>query len=148
MMHPRATHLSLVPLLAALLVPPAVEAATGPVQALRFARALVAAGYVPSPGAAAQRIAIGPEGELESRVEAAPVSLDQFLMNALRQDDAGLVEEHHPDGSVTIHLQGRFQSASVARIGPAGVRVTCTSGHEGTAKCLHHEAPASGKEER
>jgi hypothetical protein len=145
----RASLLSFAPLLAGLLLtaPPAF-AMSGPCQALGLVRGLVAAGLLPAPGTAAQRVAIGPEGELEARVVDVPILLDQFLVNALRQDDAGLVEEHRPDGSVTIHLQGRYQSASVARLGPHGVSVTCASGHDGTTRCLHEAAPASGREER
>lgn len=41
-------------------------------------------------------------------------------LNAFRTDAEGLEEVVHPDGSVSIDLQGRFQSATVATVRPDG----------------------------
>lgn len=41
-------------------------------------------------------------------------------LNALRTDAEGLEEVVHPDGSVSVDLQGRFQNATVATVGPDG----------------------------
>jgi hypothetical protein len=65
------------------------------------------------------RIAAGPAA-------AAPVLLDPATRDALRRDAEGLVEEYHADGSVSIHLQGRFQSATIAHIGEDGRVTICT----------------------
>jgi len=42
------------------------------------------------------------------------------LKGMLNKSSEGLVEEHHPDGSDTIDLQGRFQSVAVARVNKDG----------------------------
>ncbi len=103
---------------------------------------LAAAGFVvPSPGAndvanegrapgtAALRAYLDPEtGELV--VGPAPSSegeLDADTQNALRRDDEGLVVQHHADGSVSMDLQGRYQSVSVIQINHDGTAsITCT----------------------
>ena len=42
------------------------------------------------------------------------------MAESLRHDDDGLVKEVNPDGSVTVHLQGRFQHAPTATINRDG----------------------------
>jgi hypothetical protein len=83
-----------------------------------------AGGEVATPGTAAMRVAIDPEtGALVSGAEAArladPAADKQAaaeLEQMLNRSDAGLQEVHHADGRVSVNLEGRFMSASVARI--------------------------------
>ena len=42
------------------------------------------------------------------------------LAELINTSTEGLVEQRHPDGTVTVDLQGRFQSAMVATIGKDG----------------------------
>lgn len=80
----------------------------------------------PAPGNAALRAAIDPQtGELVTGPEAARLAgtdkvVDVELEQMLSRSTAGLHEVHHPDGRVSVDLQGRFMSASVARIGADG----------------------------
>ena len=46
--------------------------------------------------------------------------LHTSMAEALRRDDDGLVKEVNPDGSLTVHLQGRFQHAPTATVNPDG----------------------------
>ncbi len=71
-----------------------------------------------APGTAAMRAYLNPEtGRLDvgAGPAAAAESLDPSTENALRRDATGLVEVHHPDGSVSVDLQGRFQSVAVIK---------------------------------
>ena len=77
-------------------------------------------------GSAALRVAIDPEtGSLVP--DLGPVkSLDADLQNMLSRSTVGLEEIHHPDGHVSVDLQGRFMSASVARLDEEGqMETTC-----------------------
>ena len=80
-----------------------------------------------APGSAAMRAYIDPEtGVLTQSHAAGTESADTELDNSLNRSTAGLVEVTHPDGHVSVDLQGRFQSASVARINADGeVETTC-----------------------
>ena len=42
------------------------------------------------------------------------------LKGMLNKSTEGLVEEHHPDGSASVDLQGRFQNVTVARVNEDG----------------------------
>jgi hypothetical protein len=84
-----------------------------------------------APGEAALRATINPEtGRVEvSTVGSnalATVSLDAATTEALRRDTEGLKQTFHPDGSVSVNLEGRFQNVSVARIDENGKVVICT----------------------
>jgi hypothetical protein len=84
-----------------------------------------------APGEAALRATINPEtGRVEvSTIPSgalATVSLDAATAEALRRDTEGLKQTFHPNGSVSSHLQGRFQNVSVARIDENGKVVICT----------------------
>jgi hypothetical protein len=103
-----------------------------------------------APGEAALRARINPEtGQVEvTSVPAAgsstQLALDPATANALRRDDEGLKKVFHADGSVSIDLQGRFQSVSVMRIDGNGRRVICTNNAEHACDMLHgakHPAP-------
>jgi len=81
-----------------------------------------------TPGTAAMRATISPEGVLSVASGRFDLPLDPATAQAVRRDDTGLVPVHHPDGSVSIDLQGRFQSVSIARIGDDGPIVSCADG--------------------
>jgi len=84
------------------------------------------------PGSAAMRATINPEtGGVDIAPGLLPLAqesgaLDPGTVQALRRDTDGLQEVFHPDGSVSVNLQGRFQNASVARLGKDGVMTICT----------------------
>ena len=64
------------------------------------------------------------------------------LQNALSRSSEGLVEEKRADGTVGIHLQGRFQTVSVARINADGdVVKDCAVSPETAAELLEGKAP-------
>ena len=91
-----------------------------------------------APGTAAMRVAIDPEtGEFVPAVDkAADVQLQQLL----RRDSDGLVEVVHPDGSVSIDLEGRFMNASLARIDADGeLETICTTNHDHAQDFLSDE---------
>lgn len=127
-----------VALVGAALAAPSITADTPPAGTQDFA-----------PGAAAMRAYINPEtGALDIGV--APVSsltIDANTQQALRRDDSGLVEVYHPDGAVSIDLQGRFQNVAVARIGEDGkVRVTgCADDEARLQHALQGQAAAEVK---
>jgi hypothetical protein len=99
-----------------------------------------------SPGSAAMRATVNPEtGELEVRAGGPPLSLDPATQEAMRRDDEGLEQVLHPDGSVSVDLKGRFQSASVARIGKDGKPVICTEHADDVEAVLQGAAPRSAK---
>jgi acylphosphatase len=82
-----------------------------------------------TPGTAAMRAYLNPEtGKLD--VGAGPTvaadNVDATTENALRRDATGLVEVHHPDGSVSVNLQGRFQSVAVLKKTKNGDVFVCT----------------------
>jgi hypothetical protein len=84
-----------------------------------------------APGEAALRARINPEtGQVEVSVAPLSTPLDAQTLEALRRDTEGLKETFHPDGSVSVHLQGRFQSVSVARIDQNGKATICSENIE------------------
>ncbi len=56
----------------------------------------------------------------------------------LNRSDAGLVKRHHPDGHVSVVLQGRFQSTTLVHREPATgvIDPTCTHDAETAGKIL------------
>jgi hypothetical protein len=113
---------------------------TEPVDVGSTVQATVAA-EAPSPGSAAMRAYVNPEtGALE--VGVAPVNspaLDPDTENALRRDASGLVERRRADGSVSMNLQGRFQSVSVLKMGEEGDVVVCTENADEVDRTLQGE---------
>lgn len=58
----------------------------------------------------------------------ADARLADSLKNALSTSSEGLTEVRHPDGTVTVDLEGRFQNFSVAKVNPDGTITTeCVS---------------------
>lgn len=99
-----------------------------------------------APGTAAMRVSIDPEtGALVPGHVPVNKTEDAALAEALSQSSEGLVEVHHPDGSVSVDLQGRFQNASVARIDSSGKLQTTCVNHADAAHAFcegsHPEVP-------
>ena len=94
------------------------------------------------PGSASLRAHIDPEtGELVQQHMAEEFA-DPDLANALSRSPEGLVEIYHPDGHVSVDLQGRFQSASVARINADGKLETgCADTQTGVEAFLNGAEP-------
>lgn len=98
------------------------------------------------PGAAAMRATINPEtGKLEIRAGGPPLTLDAATREALRHDDEGLKEVHHPDGTISVDLRGRYQSVSVARVGEDGTVMICSDDAKDVESILRGPAPDSPK---
>ena len=89
------------------------------------------------PGSAALRATINPEtGMVEISHKAPKSTLDAQTLEALRRDTDGLTPVHHPNGAVSVNLEGRFQSVSVARIGKDGKRIVCSEHADNIDKVL------------
>jgi hypothetical protein len=108
--------------------------------------------------AAAWRAAIDPEtGDLVTGVGAPSHSGDQAkardveLANMLSRSDEGLEAVSYPDGRVSVHLNGRFMNASLARIDAQGKLETLCTEHAAEAHHFLHvdtEIDAHGREVR
>lgn len=73
------------------------------------------------------RATINPEtGGVDVSVVPYHTTLDAPTLEALRRDTEDLKQTYHPDGSVSVHLQGRFQNVSVARIDENGKLLICS----------------------
>ena len=92
-------------------------------------------------------IGIDPEtGELGMPTREQWNELSDLERQRLDHSSAGLVEVHHPDGSVSVDLQGRFQEFVTVRIGPDGkLRFQCVDGAENAERAL--KAPILGPAE-
>jgi len=56
----------------------------------------------------------------------------------------GLLEVRHPDGSVSVDLQGRFQEYETVRVGPDGkLTFRCVDGAENAKRAVETPAPAA-----
>ena len=98
------------------------------------------------PGSAGMLIGIDPEtGELGMPTPEQLKELSDLQQYQVDHSDAGLVEVHHADGSVSIDLQGRFQEYATVRIGPDGkMTFQCVDGAESAERSLQSPArPAS-----
>lgn len=72
---------------------------------------------------------------------------NEYLRNALSRSARGLEVIRHGDGTLTVDLQGRFQSISAARLGADGrIETICTGRHETLADFLaaHPGSPHPG----
>ncbi len=109
------------------------------------------------PGTATLRAAIDPEtGALvtgpeadrlfaESPEKAVAAELEQML----NRSDVGLQSVYHADGRVSVDLEGRFMSTSVARLGPDGKPETLCTENQAEAEAFLLDAPevdAHGRE--
>jgi len=97
---------------------PAVEPAES---APAVAPTALSAPSAATPAAGGMVIAIDPEtGEYGMPSPEQLEALSKSSLEALNWSDEGLVEMHHPDGSVSLDLQGRFQQYTVVSIRPDG----------------------------
>jgi hypothetical protein len=92
------------------------------------------------------RIAIDPDtGELVPALVPMNKAMDAELATMLSKSSDGLVEVRHPDGHVSVDLQGRFMSASLARINTDGsLESTCVESVEQAEHFLSGAAHAAG----
>lgn len=83
-------------------------------------------------------IGIDPEtGKLGMPTREQLKELSDLEQQRLNHSSAGLVEVHHPDGSVSVDLQGRFQEFATVRIGPDGELIfQCVDGAENAERAL------------
>jgi hypothetical protein len=104
-----------------------------------------------TPGTAAMRAAIDPEtGQLVTGPAAerlaetgADKQADAELEQMLSRSDAGLQQVHRPDGTVSVNLEGRFMSASVARIGADGKVETLCAEDAAAAEAFLADKPGT-----
>jgi hypothetical protein len=95
------------------------------------------------PGTAAMRANLNPEtGALTVGAGEIELALDADTREALRRDAEGLKETLHENGAVSIHLQGRFQSASIAHLDENGVVSICSDHADHAERALNQAAPA------
>ena len=74
-----------------------------------------------TPGRAGMVVGIDPEtGQIGMPTGPQMLDLSAREQAMISRSGAGLTEVHHPDGSVSINLQGRFQAFVIARIGADG----------------------------
>ena len=110
-----------------------------------------------APGEAGLRAAIDPEtGELAIGADALRIQQDQRLPNdkavdvelrqMLSRSTEGLVEVARPHGGVSVHLQGRFMSMSVARVAEDGtVETLCTENADQAEAFLAGDSEATSE---
>ena len=104
---------------------------------------------VPASAQAGMIISIDPEtGALRMPTQDELQSLMVPPDPAVDNSAEGLVEIHHPNGMVSIDLQGRFQEYAVLRIAPNGRKVfDCVPTRQDVARLLATPAPARALEE-
>ena len=100
------------------------------------------------PGAAGMVVGIDPEtGELGMPTPEQLQRISDSQQSQVNHSSAGLVEVHHPDGSVSIDLQGRFQEYETVRVGPDGKLIyQCVDGEENARRAVAAPAPAAPEE--
>ena len=98
-----------------------------------------------APAGDGMRVYLDPEtGEPGAQPEAsAVVELSPEMENALRHDDEGLVQVSHPNGAVSMDLQGRYTEATVVRVDANGKMIFCTDDVKGLEKNLTDTAPVT-----
>lgn len=120
----------------------AVAAKAAPVVAVApRAASAVAPGVVP--GSAGMVIAIDPEtGEVGMPNAEQLAAMNLTEDEAASHEDDGLTAVRSPDGTVTVHLQGRYQEYAVIRKAADGTNVTGCVDHPAKAAHVHPAAPA------
>jgi hypothetical protein len=105
---------------------------------------------VPAPAQAGLVIAWDPESR--SFTTLAPdrtLALTAAEKTAVSRSFTGLFEVRHPDGSVSVDLQGRFQEFAVVHMGADGKPVyQCLDDSASVRRALLGPMPASGLEDR
>jgi hypothetical protein len=145
----RLTSLAAVLALAALLFSGAAGATTT-VRHRRHAKQHVAARKLtPAPAQAGLVVAWDPESRTFTMPAPDRLALTAAERNAISRSFTGLVEVHHPDGSVSVDLQGRFREFAVVHTGPDGKPVFhCLDDSASVRRALLEPQPASGLEDR
>ena len=94
-----------------------------------------------APGYGALRAHLNPEtGRVDvSTTGAVAMPLDADTREALRRDTEGLKEIYHANGAVSVKLEGRFQSVSVARINEDGKVSVCSDDADAVQGLLDNE---------
>jgi hypothetical protein len=102
----------------------------------------------PPPATAGMVVGIDPEtGQLGMPTPEQMQKLSESQQYQMDHSAAGLVEVHHPDGSVSIDLQGRFQEYETVRVGPDGKLIyRCVDGPENAEHALESPAPPALEE--
>ena len=97
------------------------------------------------PGTAGMVVGIDPEtGELGMPTPEQLRALSDSPLPEVDHSAAGLLEVRHPDGSVSVNLQGRFQEYATVRIGPNGKLIfRCVDGEENAKHAVEGSSPAS-----
>ena len=97
-------------------------------------------------GAAAMRASIDPETGMLSVNPTHFESSSKMLETALSRSSDGLVQETMPNGTVRMNLQGRFMSASMARLDAQGhVHTSCTEDLDQAERVLHEKTPLASQ---
>ncbi len=96
-------------------------------------------------GAASMRASLDPETGALS-VNPVPIGSFKMLDKALNRSSEGLVRKTLPDGTISIDLQGRFMSASVAHLDAKGhLHTTCTEDLDTAVQAMEGTSPKSGR---
>ena len=103
-----------------------------------------------APGTAGMVVALDPEtGTFGLPTAEQAKAFEEQMKASLNHSDVGLEFVHHPDGSTSVDLQGRFQSMSIAHIGPDGsVHTTCVDDHGAAKNALDSKTAPTGPEVR
>ena len=73
-------------------------------------------------------------GQIKQLTPEEAKQLADGLKGMLNKSTDGLVQEKHPDGTVSMDLQGRFQNVTVAKVNPdGGVTQSCVDSPEAAA---------------
>ena len=94
-------------------------------------------------------VAIDPQtGEIGLPTPEEAAELEKAATGPLDHSSEGLQVVRHPDGHLSVDLQGRFMSYSVARLGPDGrIHMQCVSGEKAAREALCAPvAPVRGAE--
>ena len=96
------------------------------------------------PAMAGMVVGIDPEtGELGMPTPEQLRALSESPQYQVDHSAAGLLEVHHPDGSVSVDLQGRFQEYATVRVGPDGKLIfRCVDGKEAVKRAVESSTPA------
>jgi hypothetical protein len=76
----------------------------------------------------------------------AVIELDAEMANTLRRDDEGLVQVTHPNGAVSLDLQGRYGDVSVVRIDENGAATYCNDSEHSVVQTLTDTTTPTGPE--
>ena len=103
-----------------------------------------------TPGTAGQQVAIDPQtGRLRAVTPEEARALVAALTSSLSQSDAGLVPVRLPNGVVTLDLDGRFESAAMAKLAADGsIDAECVTSVEELKHFLGLDTPAAGQDHK